>query len=374
MIDTDQESLLEETRGAESQADQSSDGDWSESGINDFGPPFDDADADVILRSSDHTDFRVYQIILVKASPFFRDMFSLPQPNAESPDSERDGVPVIHVEEETTTLAALLRLCYPVQDTFMWFYLNFSMMGSILRAARKYDMQSAYDTANRMFVQSPLFKSYPAHAFGVAWRCRLEREVHAAARECLHGKMSLESLGHDLKLIEGKGLFELFSYHRKCGKVASSLAINFAWIKRRNGSVWDWASTEMWNQYVWVECQCAGSAIQVSDQSEEWHVRSWWSKYMERSRAALIDVPSGKSVTALSLLTSVILDASSCDYCQKRAPEALIDFSQIFAQEVERRVSQVRFTHRNHPFPFSHFHTHYACSHFHVQVKLKITF
>ncbi|THH14647.1 hypothetical protein EW146_g5717 [Bondarzewia mesenterica] len=183
-----------------------------------YGSPFDDADADVILRSSDHTDFRVYKAILAKASPFFRDMFSLPQSEAESPDSERDGVPVIPVEEETTTLAALLHLCYPVQYSFKKIY-NLSTLGSTIRAARKYDMERAYDIANAFFVYPSLFKSHPAQAFGVAWRCRLETQVRAAARECLHGKMSLESLGHDLKFIEGEGLFELSLYHRKCRKV-----------------------------------------------------------------------------------------------------------------------------------------------------------
>ncbi|KAI0255963.1 hypothetical protein BJV78DRAFT_1113987, partial [Lactifluus subvellereus] len=42
--------------------------------------PFDDADADIILRSSDQVNFHVYKVILSVASPFFKDMFSLPQP------------------------------------------------------------------------------------------------------------------------------------------------------------------------------------------------------------------------------------------------------------------------------------------------------
>ncbi|ETW75378.1 hypothetical protein HETIRDRAFT_456000 [Heterobasidion irregulare TC 32-1] len=45
--------------------------------------PFDEPHADVILRSSDNTDFRVYENILSLASPFFRELFSLPQPPDE---------------------------------------------------------------------------------------------------------------------------------------------------------------------------------------------------------------------------------------------------------------------------------------------------
>ncbi|THH13775.1 hypothetical protein EW146_g6487 [Bondarzewia mesenterica] len=377
-----QVSLLELPHGASSEADQSPEDDSAKSGIRDFGPPFDDKDADIILRSSnhtkfrssDHTDFWVYKNILAKASPFFRDMFSLPQLGAEPLDIKWAGVPVIPVEEEAITLGALLLLCYPVQDEFMRLSLDLSMLGSILRAARKYDMKCAYDAAHRMFVQSPLFMSHPAQAFGVAWRCRLEREVRAAARQCLYRVMSLETLGEDLKSIEGEGLFELFSYHKKCGKVANGLATNFAWIKRRNGSVWDWASANMWNQSETDDCQCSGTAIQVSDQNEKWHARSWWSMYMMYAGGELRDVPAGKSVTDSVQLASAIVGASSCAYCRERAPKALLDFSRIFAQEVERRVSQVRFSYRNHHLPFSPFRTHCACLHFHVQVELKITF
>ncbi|KAF8273062.1 hypothetical protein EI94DRAFT_1564704 [Lactarius quietus] len=46
-----------------------------------FGPPFDDADADIILRSSDQVDFHVYRVLLSKSSPFFKSIFSLPQPD-----------------------------------------------------------------------------------------------------------------------------------------------------------------------------------------------------------------------------------------------------------------------------------------------------
>ena len=38
---------------------------------------FDDPTADVILRTSDHVDFRVHRAVLPLASPAFRDMFVL---------------------------------------------------------------------------------------------------------------------------------------------------------------------------------------------------------------------------------------------------------------------------------------------------------
>ena len=48
--------------------------------VVDASSPFDRPDADVILRSCDHVDFRFHKSLLSLASPFFCNMFALPQP------------------------------------------------------------------------------------------------------------------------------------------------------------------------------------------------------------------------------------------------------------------------------------------------------
>ena len=45
-----------------------------ERGPREAGPPFDDEDADLILRSSDGVDFRVHRLFLIKAFHTFDDM------------------------------------------------------------------------------------------------------------------------------------------------------------------------------------------------------------------------------------------------------------------------------------------------------------
>ncbi|OBZ74922.1 hypothetical protein A0H81_05181 [Grifola frondosa] len=42
--------------------------------------PFDRADADIILRSSDGVDFRAHKTLLALSSPLFDGMFNVPQP------------------------------------------------------------------------------------------------------------------------------------------------------------------------------------------------------------------------------------------------------------------------------------------------------
>ena len=75
--------------------------------LTSFGPPFDDDDADIILRSSDQVEFLVYKVILSKASPVFKTMFSLPQP---ATDIAR---PIVDLAENSKVLAAVLSAIYP---------------------------------------------------------------------------------------------------------------------------------------------------------------------------------------------------------------------------------------------------------------------
>ena len=70
------------------------------------------SDANLVIRSSDLVDFRVHKLVLVVASPFFKDLLSLPQPS----DSESvDGLPVVQLHENSELLSSLISMLYPVR-------------------------------------------------------------------------------------------------------------------------------------------------------------------------------------------------------------------------------------------------------------------
>jgi hypothetical protein len=72
---------------------------------------FDVSDTNLIIRSSDLVDFRVHKPVLAMASPFFKDLLSLPQPS----DSETvDGLPVVQLPEGSELLNSLVSILYPV--------------------------------------------------------------------------------------------------------------------------------------------------------------------------------------------------------------------------------------------------------------------
>jgi hypothetical protein len=72
--------------------------------------PSDVPDANLILRSSDHVDFRVHKPILAMASPFFKNRLSLPQPIDSESD---DGLPVVQLSEDSELLTSLVSILYP---------------------------------------------------------------------------------------------------------------------------------------------------------------------------------------------------------------------------------------------------------------------
>jgi hypothetical protein len=71
--------------------------------------PSDASDANLVIRSSDFVNFKVHKPVLAMASPFFKDLLSLPQP----PDSESvDGLPVVQLSEDSELLSTLVSRLY----------------------------------------------------------------------------------------------------------------------------------------------------------------------------------------------------------------------------------------------------------------------
>lgn len=91
--------------------------------ITDADSPFDDKNADIIIRSSDKVDFRLSKFILSSASAVFRDMFThaLPAPftldiKGDELADIRDGLPVVRLSEPSDILRLLFQYLYPMDN------------------------------------------------------------------------------------------------------------------------------------------------------------------------------------------------------------------------------------------------------------------
>ncbi|KAI0730806.1 hypothetical protein C8Q76DRAFT_792940 [Earliella scabrosa] len=139
-------------------------------------PPFDKSIADIVLRTSDLVDFHVFSQILIAASPFFEGMFEVPQPASEQQEL-KDGRPIIHVSEDSSTLETLLRICYPINKPKKR---TVEQIEPALRAAMKYEME--FPTAVLKADLQVAAPESPTLVWAAACRLGLEDIARAAAQ------------------------------------------------------------------------------------------------------------------------------------------------------------------------------------------------
>jgi BTB/POZ domain len=147
------------------------------------------------------------------SSPFFRDMFSLPQP----PGSERiDDLPVIHVSEDAEVLHSLVTMLYPIPSEMPDSY---DKALALLAVLQKYDMTAVQSTV-RASIKSkdlrPLTGAAAFRAYGIASAKGLSLETETAARLTLDYPMTFESMGDGLSTVGGWALRDLARFRRRC--------------------------------------------------------------------------------------------------------------------------------------------------------------
>ena len=100
--------------------------------LQDLALPFQFDDANIIIRA-EGVDFPAHRFILSRASPFFKDMFSLPRGA-----TTQEGIPVIEVGESPQTFHDILSFLYlnDEEPTIK----SFSEIDGILLAIHKYSM------------------------------------------------------------------------------------------------------------------------------------------------------------------------------------------------------------------------------------------
>ena len=177
-------------------------------------PPedFNMRNTDVILRSSDGASFRVHRLVLTTASPFFDDLFSLPQPD----DGETtDGTHVISLSEDKEVLHSLITMLYPIPSVLPDSY---NKVLDLLIASQKYDMVAVQSSIRAEVSRKPypLTGAAAFRAYAIASSKGLIPEMENAARLTLDYPMTFESIGDELRLFNGWALRDLAHFRKRC--------------------------------------------------------------------------------------------------------------------------------------------------------------
>ena len=294
-----------------------------------FGPPFDHANADTILRSSDKVDFRVYRVMLSISSPFFKSMFSLPQPISEKQN------PVIDLTENSRIIAALLKLIYPVVSVVTEPESLDDLMDALV-AAKKYDMATVSQSLNQRFAESKVVQDEPIVAFCAAYSHELGEAVRVAAKASLKHRMNLDNVAGKLQYLNGPAFYKLYKFYRTCSATAAAALYgrHLAWITNSDSYGWDTPDER---------CTCPRHWYTLDSSQSTWKVTSPCHDYIKRARIVLLEHPCREAVDNLSFKPSYDEDEydETCHSCLFTTP-SLPEFCRLLGDEVEKRVSMVR--------------------------------
>ena len=147
------------------------------------------------------------------SSPFFADMFSLPQP---SDNEVVDGFPVVRLSEDEEALNSLLTMLYPIPFVVPDSY---DKALEILAVSQKYDMasvQCSIRTEIKSWGPVELTGTVAYRAYDISSRARLIPEMETSARHTLDFPMTLEYLSDELSLFEGWALRDIVRYRKRC--------------------------------------------------------------------------------------------------------------------------------------------------------------
>lgn len=244
---------------------------------------FNAVDADVILQTSSGDEFCVHRCILASASPFFQDMFTLPQCVVE----ER---PIIPVTESSDVLDTVLRLVYPIPDPVIS---TIQELTPVLDAAIKYDFTNVVNTLRKLLISPHFLQTSPVRIFALACHYELDEEMKIASKYTLGINMLDGPPTEDLKHITGYSYHCLLNFHRQRSKAAQSLLQIPSNIKCM---------------------QCNGS-VYTSHGSPK-----WWFEFERTAKAELAERPTTDVIFGMEFLFRATR-AADCSRC----PESVLD-------------------------------------------------
>ena len=172
---------------------------------------FDDPDADIILRSCDHREFRVLKLYVIKASPVLQETIqsALSSPTASTTPS----LPSVQLSDRGATLSSLLSFILPMPSALPP---TIEQTMVLLSAAQKYQMEFIMSAIRAVIgSQDPPFvrQETALRVYSLAQTHGLRQEALHAARATLTISFTLEDLEDELSTTPLVYLHELWTYH-----------------------------------------------------------------------------------------------------------------------------------------------------------------
>jgi len=184
---------------------------------------FDDPDADIILRSCDHHEFRVLKLDVTRASPVLREAIQSAL-SSHTTSISTPSLPSVQLSDSGDTLSSLLSFILPIPSVLPP---TIEQTMLLLSAAQKYRMEVIMSSIRAVIAsQDPPFirEETALQVYSLAQKHGLRQEALRAARATLTFSFTLEDLEDKLStpLVDLHGLWKY--HHRLRTYLADDLA------------------------------------------------------------------------------------------------------------------------------------------------------
>ena len=292
--------------------------------------PFDDPRADLVLRSSDGVNFRVFKIVLSLASSVFADMFTLPSLPASQ--SSSDGPPVVQLPEDAETLDMALRHCYPIRSPDVVKQRDARIL---LEFSRKYQVDLMEPSLTRFLTDAIEHDPVGIYALAAAYECRdiAEKALRSSLRLPMYLLHSPE-----LQYCTTEQYQVLIHYHISCGRAASAVSTKRKWIPAESNLT---TTSARGNDFGCSTC-IMPDIIQDRHSSSQFFKptrygpRYLWN-YLQRSALVLAHHPNADAVAA----ESFVLKDIDCPQCSPNKRREMLECSRAFVAEIRQAIEQV---------------------------------
>ncbi|KAL6300885.1 hypothetical protein BKA93DRAFT_800099 [Sparassis latifolia] len=315
--------------------------------------------ADLICRSSDGIDFQTHKVILSMASPILHALImSLQGPNED--DETRDtaasehDLPVLSVEEDGRTLAALLQLCYPVEASSTKID-DFGIVQVVLEAAKKYGMERVRSVVRKQWTS--LADAGPLRAYFMAVEHNLDECARHSAKNLLEGPIE-DAYTSEMEDAPARAYYRLLQYYKACQNIVAA-----ALTRYRDNNKDELTAGDVIDHQCLCNSPSVRSKINLPTTSREhanersvgggrkfvtmrfgcfcrW--KSWFDEHLASSADLWQDCP-GKARSCdsyVTLLKTSVDDSSWCPSCLPLA-ERFADFAEDIRSSFNGQMAQV---------------------------------
>ena len=283
--------------------------------------PFDDPEADAVLRSYDEVDFHVFKFYLIRASRVFKEILEA---------SNDKPVPVLRMPESETTLAVILSVCcgsvgiQPISSDFD----DLDAIQEVLEAANIYGLDTVRCWAETIL--TGLVTEDPVRVYTIACMYGFKDVVHLAAEYSLRLRSSTFESAKPEELDRlSTAAFKALAQYR--AHTRDRLAV----LPRQLHTI----QLKTFIAHLFVEHPyCAKSRVVVDGV----RVHRWLDRYMHDLCDALYDQPFEGVITDERTFAAYIKYANGCYDCRKTAVADLKLLSEKLRNAVQRETSAVR--------------------------------